>query len=853
LFLFSLSLDGYCLSRLSPCSVSAGYFPANDTVVSTGSPLFFENQSSNAGSFSWFLNGSFISSQRDLTLIPTLGVNEIMLVATDGICSDTSFSFIIWDGVGMNAYGNFQKQYHPAGMAMEPFCMGADQSGGYLLAGDFFLPSANNFISKTTALFRIDEKGCVSWAKAMISGEVEVIQSIISTRDSGWLISAFPYQSQQNNYPNFLIISKLDKSGNREWSHSYSNGSIVNNYYSAICETADGGFALEIGSFPVAGSPSFISAIKIDPLGRFVWGKQLSIESDAFYNVGGILEKNQFLFVTGSVYDADPPYDLIRSFLVQLNETDGETIWSKKNDPVRSPVSFTDIHPWKNGLLINSFSGSAGNHFLYSDTNGNLLGGWAVDNAYGSQNGKENIIVTPDNGIYFHQASGNATAGYKDIIMRMDSNLQIRWQYDFSAQDLNYTGWFQLAGAPDFGVSGIGSGLLPNGFNAMTFMKTDSAGSGCHSGNTNLQLVPEQPAIEQLNWNTDQLFTMQVTDLPLTLNEIPFESELFCPKYLSGCDLLKLEGPAQVCRAGDTIQYKLHLDSHCAEPVTWSYDRESISTVDSSGSGRSFRFVQPGEFIIKVQKNGCNTRQDSMMVSVGDAIPKINLPLDTVLCAGSVMKLDAGAGYADYRWQDGSDKESINVQQVGIYWVKLTGISGCIYTDTTIIRSVEPPPFAFLPSDTVVCAGESWELKPARSFKTYAWSTGESSGSIQISNAGLYSLQVVDANGCAGADTIHVETKKCAFGIYFPNAFTPNKDGLNDIFKPVIVGKTIVYKLSIYNRWGQLVFETTDPGTGWNGTINNADQPGAAYIWTCTYQFYGQETMNRRGNFVLLR
>ena len=314
----------------------------------------------------------------------------------------------------------------------------------------------------------------MSWAKAMVSGEVEVIQSIISTRDSGWIISAFPYQSQQNNYPNFLIVFKLDKSGNKEWSHSYSNGSVVNNYYSAICETGDGNFALEIGSFPVAGSPSFISVIKIDPLGQFVWGKQLSMESNAFYNVGGIVEKNQFLLVTGSEFDADPPYDLIRSFLVRLNETDGQTIWSKKNDPVSSPVSFTDLHPWKNGLLINSYSASAGNHFLYADLNGNLLGGWAMDNGYGSTNGKENIIVTPDNGIYFHQASGNPAAGYKDIMMQLDSNLQIRWQYDFSARDLNYTGWFQLAGAPNFGVAGIGSGLLPNGFNALIFMKTDS-------------------------------------------------------------------------------------------------------------------------------------------------------------------------------------------------------------------------------------------------------------------------------------------------------------------------------------------------------------------------------------------
>jgi gliding motility-associated-like protein len=853
LFLFSLSLEGYCLNRTTGCLVTAKYFPGNDTVISNGNPIFFENLSSNASSFTWFINGTFASSQKDFTITPSLGVNKIMLVSTNGICSDTSFSFIIWDGIAGGQYENFQKQYHPVGMAMEPFCMAADQTNGYLLAGDFYLPAANNFISKTTCLLHIDGKGCVGWGKAMVSGEVEVIQSILSTSDSGWLVSAFPYQSQQNNYPNFLVVFKLDKSGNKEWSHSFANGSVVNNYYSAICETSDHGFALEIGSFPVAGNPSFISVIKIDRLGQFVWGRQLSVESDAFYNIGGIIEKNQLLYATGSIYEAAAPYDLIRSFLLELNESTGQTLWSMQNDPLLSPLSFTDIHPYKNGLLINSYSGNGLNHFLFSDMNGNVLGSSVVDNPYGSLNGKENIVVTPDNGIYFHQASGNQTSGYKDILMRADSSGQILWQYDFSARDLNFTGWFQLSTAPDFGISGIGSGLLPNGFNAMTFIKLDSAGSGCHSGETGLQFIPDHAATLPLSWNTDIGFNMQVTEMPMTLNNIPFETRLFCPVYMNGCDLLKLEGPAIVCQPGDTIQYKLHQDPFCAERVTWTFDQQSVRLVDSNQSGRLFRFEKPGEYIIKVTKGGCNDVVDSVIVSVGNDIPKINLPRDTVLCLGSTMILDAGSGYADYLWQDGTAKESIEVNEKGIFWVQLTGKNGCISRDTTNIRSVEPIPFSFLPSDTVICAADPWELHPSLSFKSYVWNTGETSGSIQISNAGLYILKVVDNNGCEGADSIRVETKKCPFGIYFPNAFTPDKDGLNDIFKPVIIGRPTGYKLRIYNRWGQQIFETADPGQGWNGMIKNREQESGTYIWTCTYQFSTQEKKVKRGIFLLLR
>lgn len=853
MFLFSLSLEGYCLNGTTGCPVTARYSPGKDTVISNGNPLFFENQSSGASSYTWFVNGVFVSSQKDFTITPSLGVNEIKLVASDGMCSDTSFSFIIWDGDGGGQYKNFQKQFHPAGMAMEPFCMAADQNSGYLLAGDFYLPEANNFISKTTCLLRIDEKGCVSWGKAMVSGEVEVIQSILSTSDSGWLISAFPYQSQQNNYPNFLIVFRLDKSGNKEWSHSYANGSVVNNYYSAISETGDHGFALEIGSFPVAGNPSSISVIKIDSSGQFLWGRQLSEESDAFYNIGGIIEKNKILFLTGSIYDIVAPYDLIRSFLLELDEPTGQTLGSMQNDPVLSPLSFTDIHPYKNGLLINSYSADRVNHFLFSDMNGNVLGSSVIDNPYGSLNGKENIIVTPDNGIYFHQSSGTQVSGYKDIIMHLDSNRQIRWQYDFSGTDLNFTGWFQLSTAPDFGVSGIGSGLLPNGFSAMSFIKLDSAGSGCHSDETHLQLNPDHATMLPLTWNTDVSFAMQVTEMPMTLNEIPFESRLFCPVYMSGCDLLKLDGPTIICQPGDTVFYTLHQDPFCAEPVIWTIDQQSVNIIDSNQYGRSFRFEKPGEYVLKVAKSSCNAVVDSMIVSVGSDIPKINLPRDTVLCFGSTMILDAGSGYADYLWQDSTHKESIEVDGKGLFWVQLTGKNGCISRDTTNILAVESLPFSFLPADTVICSGEPWEIHPSLPFKLYSWSTGETSGAITISNAGLYSLKVVDGNGCEGADSIRVETKKCPFGIYFPNAFTPNSDGLNDIFRPAIIGRPTVYKLSIYNRWGQQIFETTDPVQGWNGMIKNREQESGTYIWTCMYQFNEQEKIIKKGVFLLLR
>ena len=215
-----------------------------------------------------------------------------------------------------------------------------------------------------------------------------------------------------------------------------------------------------------------------------------------------------------------------------------------------------------------------------------------------------------------------------------------------------------------------------------------------------------------MTWNLNSSLSITVSDFPLNLDDVAIESHLFCPKYLSGCDLLKLEGPRVECEPGDSVTYKLHVDPFCPEPVTWTYNPQSAEILDSNYAQMIFRFRESGDFVIKVEKNGCNKIVDSVIVSVGNDIPKINMPADTTLCLGNTMKLDAGNGYTNYLWQDGTDKESIVAADSGTYWVRLTDKNGCIHTDTTLIGSVRPLPYSFLPSDTVICASEFLELKP---------------------------------------------------------------------------------------------------------------------------------------------
>ena len=124
--------------------------------------------------------------------------------------------------------------------------------------------------------------------------------------------------------------------------------------------------------------------------------------------------------------------------------------------------------------------------------------------------------------------------------------------------------------------------------------------------------------------------------------------------------------------------------------------------------------------------------------------------------------------------------------------------------------------------------------------------------------AGDYALRIQNKNGCL-VDSLSVQlavtgTAVCNF-IHFPNAFTPNRDGRNDLFGPVVYGVLEKYKLMVYNRFGQKVFETTDPKKGWNGEAGGVPQATGAFVWVSSYKFSGADQREKadKGTVMVIR
>jgi len=98
--------------------------------------------------------------------------------------------------------------------------------------------------------------------------------------------------------------------------------------------------------------------------------------------------------------------------------------------------------------------------------------------------------------------------------------------------------------------------------------------------------------------------------------------------------------------------------------------------------------------------------------------------------------------------------------------------------------------------------------------------------------------------------TVAVNAK---YDLFVPNVFTPNNDNVNDAFKVKVFGNIILFQLRVYNRYGQLVFSTTDPNKGWDGTVNRISADSGTFIYQCAYHIEGRSPAIKKGTVVLIR
>jgi gliding motility-associated-like protein len=289
--------------------------------------------------------------------------------------------------------------------------------------------------------------------------------------------------------------------------------------------------------------------------------------------------------------------------------------------------------------------------------------------------------------------------------------------------------------------------------------------------------------------------------------------------------------------------------------------------------------LNTGYYYVNASMPVCETTFDSVYIRVGVPSKVTN---DTILCEGNSYVMPLGNtitvsnSFYDSTVLENSEgcdsiivtkltakrrpiteiKETICEGEVfngyattGMYIDTLNAINAC----DSIVKlhlTVVPLPNPLLGNDIKICRGDSLTLFPGN-YDSYIWSTGTNAPFIKIGSTGIYNVLVTNICG-SKADDIYVEVEECKIG--FPNAFTPNGDGLNDVFKMVNGFNITNYKLLVYDRYGRTVFETNNPTFGWNGMLRGVALPIGTYVYTCSYTLQASgERFNTKGTVSLIR
>lgn len=194
--------------------------------------------------------------------------------------------------------------------------------------------------------------------------------------------------------------------------------------------------------------------------------------------------------------------------------------------------------------------------------------------------------------------------------------------------------------------------------------------------------------------------------------------------------------------------------------------------------------------------------------------------------------------------------------------------AGCpnVYRDTFHVN-VSPRIIVFAGNDTSVVANQPLQLNATVNFadaNQFLWTPGTGLSSTIIHNpvatldpsmgqSIMYVVRATDPAGCYGEDNIIVTIYRTGPSLFVPTGFTPNGDGLNDVIYPICVGIEKLNYFKIFNRWGQLVFSTSQIGHGWDGRIKGEVQSSNNYVFVAEGVDYNGNTIFKKGNLVLIR
>ncbi|MEO6904231.1 MAG: PKD domain-containing protein [Bacteroidia bacterium] len=315
-------------------------------------------------------------------------------------------------------------------------------------------------------------------------------------------------------------------------------------------------------------------------------------------------------------------------------------------------------------------------------------------------------------------------------------------------------------------------------------------------------------------------------------------------------------------------------DSSTTAPISWrwNFDDGTFSKLQNP----KHVYQKSGKYIVKLTTSNSYGCTDSVEVMVDLAVLNpISINSNKNACIGNPIQLMASGGIA-YKWTPSKGLNNTAIANpiaspdtTTLYIVTILSVNAlgdtCSQQLSTLVKVFNPATFPLLlkaDKDTLL-EGESTKLH-AITDTTIAvnWNPDKTLSSTTSYNpiatpvkTTTYTVVISDSSGCSKQQqiTIYVFPSKCTTqNVFVPNTFSPNGDGKNDILY-VRSNALLELYFAVYDRWGELMFETTDINKGWDGTYKNIKSDPAVFAWYLRAKCYNGEEIKRKGNVTLIR
>lgn len=279
-------------------------------------------------------------------------------------------------------------------------------------------------------------------------------------------------------------------------------------------------------------------------------------------------------------------------------------------------------------------------------------------------------------------------------------------------------------------------------------------------------------------------------------------------------------------------------------------------------NGTTFRNLEPGTYKVYGRGNSCVDSAEITIVAPAAIDLGITSGNETCGRENGSLTLTGTGGTLPYTFEVNGVRVTptdLRALHAGDYTVTIIDANGCRVTETATLNNILLPPVRITNRDTTIALGEKIELHAVNAID-YFWHPGEGLSCVQCqttiaqpTESTTYIVYTMNGANCVKSDTVTVYVDKRHF-LFIPTAFTPNKDGLNDVFR--VKGQGVAsFNMHIYNRWGQLIFRSADVRSGWDGTYIDKLQPSGSYVYRIEYSFADEadKVYQQKGAITLVR